>query len=212
MKYEHIDALFTNVPDWDYMEQHVRDMLQVVLSIQAGMVLPSMLLQKLSTRSRKNKLYRAFREFGRVRRTIFLLCYISDADFRFSIRAETTKIESFHDFMDWIAFGGNVIKSGDPVEHSKRMKYLDVIANTIMLQNVSDLTDVLIEMANEDWVITQEHLAGLSPYVREHILRFGRLSLDMDDTPEPLQPRAVPVTETEGSKHHRLKPVACCSG
>ena len=78
------------------------------------------------------------------------------------------------------------------------MKYLDVIANAIMLQNVSDLKDVLIEMANEDWVITQEHLAGLSPYVREHILRFGRLSLDMDDTPGPLQPRAVPVTETEG--------------
>ncbi len=197
VKYEHIDALFTDVPDWEYMEQHVRDMLQVVLSIQAGMVLPSMLLQKLSTRSRKNKLYRAFREFGRVRRTIFLLRYISDADFRFSIRAETTKIESFHDFMDWIAFGGNVIKSGDPVEQSKRMKYLDVIANAIMLQNVADLTDVLIEMANEGFVITQEHLAGLSPYVREHILRFGRLSLDMDDTPEPLLPRAVPVTETE---------------
>ena len=149
VKYEHIDALFTDVPDWGYIEHHVRDMLQVVLSIQAGMVLPSMLLQKLSTRSRKNKLYRAFREFGRVRRTIFLLSFISDADFRLSIRAETTKIESFHDFMGWIAFGGSVIKSGDPVEQSKRMKYLDVIANAIMLQNVVDLTDVLIEMASE---------------------------------------------------------------
>jgi hypothetical protein len=127
-----------------------------------------------------------------------LLHYISDTDFRFSIRAETTKIESFHDFMDWIAFGGNVIKSGDPVEQSKRMKYLDVIANAIMLQNVVALTDVLIAMANEGFVITQAHLAGLGPYVREHILRFGRLSLDMEDTPEPLQPRAVPVTEPEG--------------
>ena len=67
-----------------------------------------------------------------------------------------------------------------------------------MLQNVVDLTDVLIEMANEGFVLTQAHLAGLSPYVREHILRFGRLSLDMDDTPEPLQPRVVPVTELEG--------------
>lgn len=59
-----------------------------------------MLLRRLGTRSRKNKLYRAFRELGRVERTLFLLRYISEPDFRFSIRAGTTKIESFHHFMD----------------------------------------------------------------------------------------------------------------
>ena len=86
-----------------------------------------MLLRKLGSKSRKNKLYRAFRELGRVERTIFLLRYISEADLRFNIRAETTKIESFHSFLDWIAFGGTVIKSGDPAEQSKRMKYMDVL-------------------------------------------------------------------------------------
>lgn len=191
--YEHIDDLFTEVVDWEFMERHVRDMLQVVLSIQAGKVLPSMLLRRLGTRSRKNKLYRAFRELGRVKRTLFLLRYISEPEFRFGIRAETTKIESFHDFMDWIAFGGSVIKSGDPVEQAKRMKYLDVIANAIMLQNVADLTDVLNAMAEDGFEITQELVASLSPYIREHILRFGRLTLDTNDAPKPLQPKSVPV-------------------
>jgi len=175
------------------MERHVQDMLQVVLSVQAGMVLPSMLLKKLNSKSRKNKLYRAFRELGRVKRTSFLLRYISDPNFRFGIRAETTKVESFHDFMDWAAFGGNVIKSGDPVEQSKRMKYLDVIVNAVMLQNVVDLTEVLISMAKEGFTITPELVASLSPYMREHIMRFGRLMLDMEETPEPLLPRAVPI-------------------
>ena len=45
--YKHIDALFTQVVDWDVIERHWQDMMQVVLSIQAGRVLPSMLLQKL---------------------------------------------------------------------------------------------------------------------------------------------------------------------
>jgi len=192
-RYQHIDALFTDVVDWDFMERHIRDMLQVVLSIQAGKVLPSMLLRRLGTRSRKNKLYRAFRELGRVERTLFLLRYISEPDFRFGIRAETTKIESFHDFMDWIAFGGTVIKSGDPVEQAKRMKYLDVIANAIMLQNVVDLTDVLNAMAEDGFTITPELVASLSPYMREHILRFGRLMLDTNDVPKPLQPKSVPI-------------------
>src|SRR3546814_5242489 len=48
---------------------------------------------------------------------------ISDPQVRRSIRAETTKIESFNDFLDWITFGGPVIKSGDPVEQEKQVKY-----------------------------------------------------------------------------------------
>ena len=50
----------------------------MVLSIQAGLVLPLMLLRKLSSYNRKNLLYRAFREIGRVERTLFLLRFIAD--------------------------------------------------------------------------------------------------------------------------------------
>ncbi len=188
VNYQHIDQLFSDVIDWKLIETHWPDMMQIVLSIQAGKVLPSMLLRKLGSKSRKNKLYRAFRELGRVERTLFLLRYISEAELRVTIRAETTKIESFHSFLDWIAFGGIVIKTGDPVEQAKRMKYMDVIANAIMLQNVTDLTNVLNEMANEGFNVTPELVKSLSPYIREHILRFGKWSLDMEDLPDPLRP------------------------
>lgn len=45
--YQHIDALFTQVVDWDLMARHWQDMIQVVLSIEAGHVMPSMPLRKL---------------------------------------------------------------------------------------------------------------------------------------------------------------------
>jgi TnpA family transposase len=70
--YQHIDRLLTQVVDWDLIERYWQDMMQVVLSIQAGKVLPSMLLQRLGVYSRKNNLYKAFSEVGRVERTIFL--------------------------------------------------------------------------------------------------------------------------------------------
>jgi TnpA family transposase len=108
-------------------------MMQVVLSIQAGTVLPSMLLQKLGVYSRQSSLYKAFSELGRVERTLFLLEYMSDATLRQQIRAETTKVESYHQFTDWIAFGGPVLRTGDPVEQEKRIKYRDLVANAIML-------------------------------------------------------------------------------
>ena len=86
--------------------------------------------------NRKNKLYRAFRELGRVVRTLFLLRFISEAELRQSIRAEITKIESFNDFLHWISFGGPVTKSGDPVEQTKRLKYMNLVANAVMLQTL----------------------------------------------------------------------------
>jgi TnpA family transposase len=70
--YTHIDRLLTQVVDWALIERHWQDMMQVVLSIQAGKVLPSMLLQRLGVYSRQNTLYKAFSELGRVERTIFL--------------------------------------------------------------------------------------------------------------------------------------------
>ena len=73
------------------------------------------------------------------------------------------------------------------------MKYMDVIANAIMLQNVVDLTDVLNGMAEDGFTITPELVATLSPYTHENLLRFGRLALDMDDLPDALQPRPIPV-------------------
>jgi TnpA family transposase len=53
IRYQHIDALFGDEIDWDLIATHARDMIQVVLSIQAGRVMPSMLLRKLGTYNRK---------------------------------------------------------------------------------------------------------------------------------------------------------------
>ena len=192
-RYQHIDSLFIRTVDWSLIETHWKDMIQIVLSIQAGKVLPSMLLRKLNSNNRRNKLYRAFRELGRVTRTLFLLRYISEADFRQTIRAETTKVESYNDFLDWITFGGQIIKSGDPVEQAKQIKYSDLVANSIMLHNVADLTKTLTTMAKEGYRITQELVAYLSPFVREQIRRFGRYDVDMSAYPPDLEVMAVPL-------------------
>jgi TnpA family transposase len=68
--------------------------------------MPSTILRPLATYSRKNKLYFAFRELGRVVRTIFLLQYISDLELRQMIQAATNKSEAFNKFVQWVCFGG----------------------------------------------------------------------------------------------------------
>jgi len=192
VRYCHIEALFTTEIDWQLIETHWQDMMQVVLSIQAGQVLPSMLLRKLGSYNRKSRLCLAFRELGRVERTLFLLGYISNSQIRRTIRAETTKIESFNDFLDWITFGGPIIKSGDPVEQEKQLKYATLVANTIMLSNVADLTEVLSSMATDGHAVTAELAASTSPYMRKNLRRFGKYGLDMEELPAPLSPKPLP--------------------
>ena len=165
--------------------------MQIVLSIQAGKILPSMLLRKLGIRSRKNKLYQAFRELGRVERTMFLLQYISNSNFRRGIQAETTKIESYNSFLDWVSFGGPVIKSGNPEEQEKQLKYMNLVANSIMLSNIVDLTNIINQLIEEGQPVTPNLISKLSPYMRRHIRRFGHYTIDMDDKPQLLQPKSI---------------------
>ena len=170
--------------------------MQVALSIQSGKVLPSMLLQKLGSHNRQNNLYKAFAELGRVMRTMFLLEYLSDVELRQQIHTATTVVERYNGFLDWLSFGGDgVIRIDDPVEQEKRIKYLNLVANAVLLHNVVDITDALEQMGAEGHPVTRELTAKISPYMTAHIKRFGEYFLDMDDVPAPLQPDKVFLTE-----------------
>jgi TnpA family transposase len=126
---------------------------------------------------------------------LFLLRYVSESEFRQTIRAETTKVESYNDFTDWITFGGELIKSGDPVEQSKQIKYTDLVANAIMLHNVVDLTGVLNDMTAEGTKQSKELLAGLSPFIRDKIRRFGRYDIDMEENPPKLSSMSINISD-----------------
>lgn len=139
-------------------------------------------------------LYKAFSELGRVERTIFLLTYMTDPGLQQHIRAETTKVEAYHHFTDWLAFGSPVLRSGDPVEQEKRIKYRDLVANAVMLHNVVDMTKVLATLQQEGVEVTPEVAKCLSPYLTEHLKRFGQYMLDITVQPKPLHPQRLFAT------------------
>jgi TnpA family transposase len=58
------------------------ELLRVAVSIKAGALLPSDILRRLGSYSRKNKLYFALRELGHVVRTMFLVRYVSEVELR----------------------------------------------------------------------------------------------------------------------------------
>ncbi len=69
---------------------------------------------------------------------------------------------------------------------------MNLVANIVMLHNIADLTQVLTEMSRDGYKVTPKLAKRLSPYMTEHIRRFGQYVLDMEDMPEPLQPQKLP--------------------
>jgi len=184
--YEHIDALFGEAIDWDLIETHWQDLLRVVLSIKAGKVSSAVLLRKLGNYSRKNRLYQAFRELGRVIRTVFLLKFISDPEMREGITAVQNKVEAYNGFAQWVFFGGEgIIAQNDPEEQEKAVKYNDLVATAVAIQNVVDMSVALKALIEDAFPVTREDVAGLSPYITRKIKRFGDYVVDLS-APEPL--------------------------
>lgn len=186
VRYPHIDALFSETVDWDLIARHLPDMLQVVLSINAGRLAPSTLLRKLSNYSRKNRLYHAFKALGTAIRTLYLLRYITDEPLRVQVTASCNKVESFNGFSKHLRFGGEVITQNDPVEQEKSVKYNHLVANAVILWNTVHQTRVIHSLRKAGWKITATQVACLSPYPTGHLKRFGDYVLNFEQLPDPI--------------------------
>ncbi|HEM6966099.1 TPA: Tn3 family transposase [Legionella pneumophila] len=179
--YDNINELFTEKPiDWELIETHYHDMLRVVISIQKGKIKASTVLRKLCSKSRKNKLYFAFRELGRVERSIFLLNYINDPEMRRMIQAATCKSEEFNQFIGWIRFGGGgVISDNMRPNQRKIIRFNHLLANMLIFHTVVYQTKGINKLRAAGIEVPNEVLPGISPYWTEHLNRFGIFHLDM---------------------------------
>lgn len=205
-KYKHIDRLFTETVDWDLIKTHWQDLMQVSLSIQAGRISSATLLRKLGSYSRKNRLYHAAQALGNVVRTVFLLNYVGSRETRQDITADTNKVESYNGFAKWLSFGGDVIGENDPDEQQKRLRYNDLIASALILQNAADMTRLMNDLRREGWNISDDDVSFMSPYLTANVKRFGEYNLKLKRPPEPwigdaaFQRAANSVREMKGAQ------------
>ncbi|MFI7538534.1 Tn3 family transposase [Streptosporangium sp. NPDC049376] len=192
VRYAHIDSLFgEEAIDWRLIETHRTDLLCTAISIRQNRISSVTLLRRLGNHSRKNRLYRAFRELGRAVRTITLLRYLSDPDLREQITQVTNRNEAFRGFADWLMFGGRLIPHNDPDYQEKIIKFNELLANCVIYSIACDITDAANAIAAEGHPVDPDDLATISPYITHTIRRFGNWTLNL--TP----PAAAPTTRLD---------------
>jgi len=143
-------------------------MIRVVINIKAGKVMPSTLLRKLGSYSKKN--YQAFLELGSSEQcscsTIFLMLL------RHEITAITNIVEMYNAFLDWV-FSVNLERLLRTILLSKKSGYLDLVASAVILQNTVDMSLAIQTLMSQGELIPMRHLSALSPYITRHIKRYG---------------------------------------
>ena len=77
-------------------------------------------------------------------RTIYLLDYISDPKLRDTVTKSTNKVEAYNGLSDWTFFGSNqIVASNDPDEMEKAIKYNTIVTDSIILQNLADISQII---------------------------------------------------------------------
>jgi TnpA family transposase len=191
-RYGHIDSLFgDNAIDWGLIARHWTDLLRTSISIREGRVSSVTLLRRLGNHSHKNRLYRAFRELGRVIRTVTLLRYLSEPGLREQITAITNKAEGFHNYSEWLMIGGKLIGHNDPDHQERVIKFNELLANCAIYSTALDITDAANQIAAEGYPVDTDDLATITPYIQHTIRRMGDLVLNL------APPQEMPVTRLD---------------
>jgi hypothetical protein len=137
------------------------------------------LMRRLSSNSRKNQVYKAFREVGRVMRTVALLRFLADSGLRARVTAAPTRPRPTTGSPPGPLFGNQgVIAENDPAEQEKSVKWNSLLCKSDRVPHRDRHDGGHPAAGCRGWQVTAEDLAQLSPYLTSHILRFGAYATD----------------------------------
>ncbi len=190
--YNHINGLFRAAADWKLIASEFDAMLRIVVSIQAGKLLPSAILRRFGSASRNNRTARAVAELGRVVRTIFLLEYLENADLRQVINVNLNKVERFHQFKQFLTFGGEgLMATNDRNEQDKRTQHGHLVSCCVMLHTAAQMGEALRKLRRRDIAVSDLVVSHMSPFHTAHIDRFGKYSLRKTRLSPPAELKSV---------------------
>jgi TnpA family transposase len=148
--------------------------LRLKASIQAGVVVPSVILRKLAAAGSSNSLSRALRALGRIERTLFTLQWLSDPDLRQRSHAGLNKGEASNSLRRAVFFHRQgEIRDRTFENQSFRASGLSLITAAIVHWNTVYLDRAVQHLRAQGVTIPDDLLAHVAPLGWEHIALTG---------------------------------------
>ncbi len=159
------------------IKQHWDDMLRMGGSLKLGTVQASELLRSLLKSERPSSIAQAIIEVGRINKTIYLLNYVDDEDYRRRILTQLNRGEGRHAVARAIYHGkrGEIHKRYREGQEDQ-LGALGLVTNAVILWNTIYMDAALNRLRQQGMEVKDEDAARLSPLLYAHINMLGHYS------------------------------------
>lgn len=150
------------------------EILRLASSIRTGTVTASLMLRKLASYPRQNRLALALRELGRIERTLFTLEWLQSPELRRRATAGLNKGEAKHTLKRAVFFNRlGEVRDRSYEDQFYRASGLNLVIAAIVLWNTVYLEKAVDYLKQQGMDISEEYLQHLSPLEWEHINLTG---------------------------------------
>jgi len=157
------------------------NILRTTVSIKFGWVTASLFISKLQAYPQQNILTKALQEYGKIRKTIFILKYIDSKEYRRKIIIQLNKGEALHALRQFLFFvNQGAIRKSQFEEQMNQEKCLTLLTNVVMVWNTRYMEAVLKQIEQDGFQINDDDLHHISPARFEHINKYGKYNFSID--------------------------------
>ncbi|MBD2628128.1 Tn3 family transposase [Trichormus variabilis] len=150
------------------------EILRLASSIRTGTVTASLMLRKLASYPRQNRLALALRELGRIERTLFTLEWLQSPELRRRATAGLNKGEAKHTLKRAVFFNRlGEVRDRSYEDQFYRASGLNLVVAAIVVWNTVYIEKAVEHLKQQGMDIPEEHLQHLSPLGWEHINLTG---------------------------------------
>jgi TnpA family transposase len=172
------------------------DILRIMGSLLYGTITPSELIRSLLRGKRPSTLARAIRELGRIQKTLYLLNYIDDPDYRRRILTQLNRGEERWSVARTICFArrGEIRKRYREGQEDQ-LGALGLVLNASVLWQTLYMDQARQTLRDQGRELKSEDVARLSPLVHSNLNILGSYSFDL--SPEVERGEFRPLRQVE---------------
>ena len=188
--------------NWDGMRR-------AVASIRHGTVSASLLMRKLASYPRQNRLAQGLGEMGKIEETLFILTYLHDEAMQRRVQLGLNKGEAVHSLARALFFAQRgEFRERDSQEQSHRASCLHLLIAAIAAWNTVYLACAVEALRAAGEEVPDELMAHILPLGWRHIILLGRYEFKSAEARPLSQLRPLrSVTETTGEEEDDSSPV-----
>jgi TnpA family transposase len=200
-RHPHLAPLLRGRINRDRILRNWDDLLRVAGSLKRGWVTASLLIGKLQSYPRKNRLTRALQEYGRLVKTVFILRFLESEDYRRRILGQLNKGEALHGLREFLLFANKgTLRKKQEEELRNQAGCLNLVTNAVVTWNTVYMAAVIERLRAEGKIVSEEDIARLSPARYEHINPYGKHRFEVEEglSRTRLRPLRLPTEQPSG--------------